>query len=131
MLTSSFQEGQHDATVTIGDTTPAAFHAVLRYLYTDGLACDDESVVDVMCKAREYDLRHLLSLCSRYCAANLAPPNAIPWLVQAEEQQLGELREQAMAFVKREFRRIRMVARDTLTLLAQNPDLMVEVMDTL
>ena len=131
MLTSSFQEGQRDATVTIGDATPAAFRAVLRYLYTDGLACDDESVVDVMCKAREYDLRHLLKLCARYCADNLAPPNAIPWLVQAEEQQLGELRELAMAFVKREFRRIRMVARDTLSLLAQNPDLTVEVMDTL
>ena len=74
-------------------TTPAAFRAVLRYMYTDGLACDDESVVDVMCKAREYDLRHLLKLCARYCADNLAPPNAIPWLVQAEEQQLGELRD--------------------------------------
>ena len=131
MLTSSFQEGQHDATVTIGDATPAAFRAVLRYLYTDGLACDDESVVDVMCKAREYDLRHLLLLCSRYCADNLAPPNAIPWLVQAEEQQLGELRELAMAFVKREFRRIRMVAKDTLPILTDHAALTLEVMDDL
>ena len=99
MLASSFQEGQHDAVVTIGDATPAAFRAVLRYLYTDGLACDDESVVDVMCKAREYDLRHLLKLCARYCADNLAPPNAIPWLVQAEVEQLGELEASFPAFV--------------------------------
>lgn len=132
MLTSSsFHEGQHDAVVTIGDTTPSAFRAVLRYLYTDDLVCDEESVVDVMRKAREYDLRHLLVLCTRYCTDKLAPPNAIPWLVQAEEHQLGELRELAMTFVKRDFRRIRMVAKDTVPLLAQHPDLMVEVMDAL
>ena len=131
MLTSSFQEGQHDAVVTIGDTTPSAFRAVLRYLYTDDLVCDDESVVDVMRKAREYDLRHLLVLCTRYCTDTLAPPNAIPWLVQAEEHQLGELRELAMAFVKREFRRIRMVAKDTLPILTENAALTLEVMDDL
>ena len=77
------------------------------------------------------DLRHLLNLCTRYCQANLAPPNAIPWLVQAEEHQLGELRVLTLAYVKREFRRIRMVARDTLRILAENPDLTVEVMDVL
>ena len=131
MLTSSFQEGQHDAVVTIGDTTPSAFRAVLRYLYTDDLVCDEESVVDVMRKAREYDLRHLLVLCTRYCTDKLAPPNAIPWLVQAEEHQLGELRELAMAFVEREFRRIRMVAKDTLPILTENAALTLEVMDDL
>ena len=131
MLTSSFQEGQHDAVVTIGDTTPSAFRAVLRYLYTDDLVCDDESVVDVMRKARECDLRHLLVLCTRYCTDKLAPPNAIPWLVQAEEHQLGELRKLAMAFVKREFRRIRMVAKDTLPVLTENAPLTLEVMDDL
>ena len=131
MLSSSFQEGQHDAVVTIGDTTPSAFRAVLRYLYTDDLVCDDESVVDVMRKAREYDLRHLLVLCTRYCTDKLAPPNAIPWLVQAEAHQLGELRELAMTFVKREFRRIRMVAKDTLPILTENAALTLEVMDDL
>ena len=108
MLISSFQEGQHDSLVNVGDTTPAAFKAVLRYAYTDELACDDETVVDVMRKAREVQLGHLLSLCMRYCHANLAPPNAIPWLVQAEEHQLGELRVLTLAYVKRSIRRIRM-----------------------
>ena len=50
MLMSSFREGQHGAVVTVGDSTPSAFRALLRYLYTDQLACDDESVVDVMRK---------------------------------------------------------------------------------
>ena len=131
MLTSSFQEGQQDVVVTIGDATAPAFRAVLRYLYTDTLECDEECVVDVMRKAREYDLRHLLKLCTAFCRDKLAPPNAIPWLVQAEEHQMGELRELTMAYVKREFRRIRMVARDTVQLLAQHPDLMMEVVDEL
>ena len=131
MLTSSFQEGQHDAVVNVGDTTPAAFKAVLRYMYTNQLMCDDESVIDVMRKAREVDLRHLLSLCMRYCHANLAPPNAIPWLVQAEEHQLSDLRALTLAYVKREFRRIRMVARDTLPVLAEHTALFLEVMDAL
>ena len=131
MLTSSFQEGQQDVVVTIGDATAPAFRAVLRYLYTDTLECDEECVVDVMRKAREYDLRHLLKLCTAFCRDKLAPPNAIPWLVQAEEQQLSELRELAMAFVKREFRRIRMVAKDTLPVLTENAPLTLEVMDDL
>ena len=128
MLTSSFQEGQHDAVVNVGDTTPAAFKAVLRYAYTDELACDDETVVDVMRKAREVDLRHLLGLCMRYCCDNLSPATAVAWLVQAEEHQLDELRSLTLAYVKREFRRIRMVARDSLRVLSEFPDLMVEVM---
>ena len=63
MLTSSFQEGQHDSLVNVGDTTPAAFKAVLRYAYTNELVCDDESVVDVMRKARE--VRSCPVLCLR------------------------------------------------------------------
>ena len=129
MLTTEFAEAQDDAVVTVGDTTPTAFKAVLRYLYTDTLVCDEESVVDIMCKAREYDLRHLLKLCHDYCAEKLAPPNAIPWLVQAEVRQLNDLRALAMGFVKRNFRRIRMVAKDTLVLLSECPEVMVEVME--
>ena len=131
MLTSSFQESQQDALVTVGDTSPAAFKAVLRYAYTNQLVCDDETVVDVMRKAREVQLGHLLSLCMRYCHANLAPPNAIPWLVQAEEHQLGELRVLTLAYVKRSIRRIRMVARDTMRILVDYPDLTIEVMDSI
>ena len=79
MLTSSFQEGQHDVVVTIGDATAPAFRAVLRYLYTDTLECDEECVVDVMRKAREYDLRHLLKLCTAFCRDKLVALSQHSW----------------------------------------------------
>ena len=41
---------------------------------------------------------------------------------------LDELRELALEYVKRELRRIRMVAKETLRELAEHPDLSFEVM---
>jgi diaminopimelate epimerase len=38
------------------DTCPAAFHALLRYLYTDKLTLDDTLVVDVLRKAMKLEL---------------------------------------------------------------------------
>lgn len=67
----------------------------------------------------------------RYCREKLAPPNAIPWLVAADAEQLDDLRALTLAFVKRDFRRIRMVARDTMPLLVENPALTMLVMDGL
>lgn len=52
MLTSSFQESQNPY-VSVRDTTPAAFKAVLHYAYTNILLCDVQSVLDIMRKARE------------------------------------------------------------------------------
>lgn len=129
MLMSSFQEGQHNAVVSIGDTTPLAFRSLLRYLYTDQLVCDDGSVVGVMRKAQEIELSRLCDLCLHYCRNNLAPPNAISWLLEADTHMLGDLRALTLSYVKREFRRIRMVARESLLLLSENPMLMLQVMD--
>ena len=129
MLMSSFQEGQSDSIVTIGDTTPDAFRALLRYVYTDRLICDDTSVVDVMRKAQEIELARLCSLCLQYCRKEVAPTNAISWLVQADTHMLSDLRALTLAYVKREFRRIRMVARSSLLSLSESPELMLQVMD--
>ena len=57
MLTSGFSEGQGATTeIPIRDTTPGAFRALLRYLYTDQLHFADEHLVDVMRKAKEISL---------------------------------------------------------------------------
>lgn len=42
---------------------------------------------------------------------------------------LNDLRGLALAYVKREFRRIRMVARQSLLLLSDSPELLLQVMD--
>ena len=131
MLTSGFQEAQQqrDAVITIGDSTPAAFRSVLRYLYTDQLICDDDCVVDVLRKGQEIDSRRLCDLCVQYCHRHIVPSSAISWLLQAHENGIDELRALALAYVKRNYRRIRMVARESLLELGTNPELMLEVMD--
>ena len=62
------------------------------------------------------------------CIRDRGASNAIGWLVQADHHRLTKLRGMAMRYVKQNFRRIRMVAKDSLRLLAQEPDLSVEVM---
>ena len=69
MLSSGFREGQEPpckraktsgqeaaTEITIGDTTPEAFRALLRYLYTDELRFEEEELLDVMRKAKEISL---------------------------------------------------------------------------
>ena len=125
---NTFQEGQEDAMITVGDTTPAGWKAVLAYLYTDTLSCDEGSVVDVMRKAQELGLDRLSALCLTYCRDHLAPSNAVGWLTQAEEHVLDRLKALTLMYVKREFRRIRMVAPQSLRLLANYPEVNLAVM---
>ena len=60
----------------------------------------------------------------------LCESNSVGWLVSADEYALDELRALCLEFVRRRFRRIRMIAKDSLALLTQHPGLMLEVMDT-
>ena len=57
MLSSHFQEGQGTEPIRIGETTPNAFRAILRYIYTDELKFDDEDVIHVMRKVRRLTMR--------------------------------------------------------------------------
>ena len=84
MLMSGFSEGQDAAVISVGDTSPMGFRALLGYLYTDQLATEYASVVDVMRKAQEIELERLRLLCLAYCRRNIAPSNAVSWLVQAD-----------------------------------------------
>jgi hypothetical protein len=76
-------------------------------------------------------LQRVVELCVAYCREQLAPSVAISWLVQAETHMLEPLRALTLAYVKREFRRIRMVARESLALLVECPSLTLEVMDSI
>ena len=81
-----------------------------------------------MHKAHELDERRVYAHCLRYCQEHLAPPNAIGWLVLADKYHMAELRDVASSYVAHNMRRIRMVARDSMHLLAENPTLMLEVL---
>ena len=95
------------------------------------LDVDDEVVIDVMRKAREYDLTRAYHMCLRHCVRAVCSSNAIAWLLRADEYQLDELRDEMLKYVKRHFRAIREEAHETLAALRANPDLMLEVMDGL
>jgi len=131
MLKSSCREAQPGAIIQIGETTAAAFRKVLAFLYTDTLELDDDVVIDVMCKAREYDLTRAYNICMRYCIRGAQSSNAVSWLLKADEAQLGELRAEMLRYIQRHFCTIRAEAPGMLAGLRANPDLMFEVMSVL
>ena len=94
------------------------------------LELTDETVVDVLRKAHEIGLERACDLCIEFVHHNLRESNGIEWLVAADAYALDDLRTLCLLFVRRRFRRIRMVAKDSLALLAQHPGLMLDVMDT-
>ncbi len=63
------RERHHDPS----GTSPAAFHALLRYVYTDKLTFDDTLVVDVLRKAMKLELTRVYKHCERRCGRGLSP----------------------------------------------------------
>ena len=127
MLTSGFKE-QQDGKITIEDTTPGAYRALLRYLYTDELRFADEEVLNVMRLAHMMQLTRVYNFTMRHCHCNITVHNATQWLVQADHWNMDELRAVALRFLTRNFRQVRREAREPLRVLQDHPALMMEVM---
>ena len=108
-------ESQGVGPVTIGDTTPGAFKAILLYLYTDCLDFEDEEVVHVMRKAMEMQLDRVYNHCVRHCARKVSVHNSVLWFSQADQFRLADLRESAKRFTARNLRRIKDQDGGTLT----------------
>ena len=119
MLTSGFREGQEPpykrartsgqeeaADITIGDTTPEAFRALLRYLYTDELCFADEQLLDVMRKAKEISLDRVYSYGVRRVRQTMSVHNVVAWLVKADEYGLEDVRTATFGFLARNLRKV-------------------------
>uniref|UniRef100_A0A0G4HJQ8 BTB domain-containing protein n=1 Tax=Chromera velia CCMP2878 TaxID=1169474 RepID=A0A0G4HJQ8_9ALVE len=107
MLTSGFAEGQEARReITIGNTTPEAFKALLRYLYTDELQFPDEHLMEVMHKAKEIQLDRVYEYAVRRASRLLSVHNVVEWLVKADEYGMEELRKAALTFFNRNLQRI-------------------------
>ena len=130
MFTSAWREAEGGALITVGETTPAALRCMLRYLYTDHLTLDDELVIDVLRKAKEWQLERAYHLAMLHCARRTGIGNAVRWLVRAHASHLDELRTLALAYIRSNFRRIRDEMPSTLDELKENPDLQHEIMMT-
>jgi len=92
MFFSGMREAQRGNDITIRDTSPAAFRALLLHLYTDQLAFDDTLLFDVFRKAKELDLTRVYNHYERRCQRELSTQNAVLWFVQADEYALEGLR---------------------------------------
>jgi len=123
---SSTTQASGGSLVAIRETTPTAFRAILRYLYTDEPAFDDVDVVQIMRKAREIQLDRVYALCLRHCTERLSPFNAANWVMQASEFDLGELRSAALAYLSRNVRRVRDEAPGSLQVLSR--EVLIEIL---
>jgi hypothetical protein len=129
MFSSGMREAQRGNDIVIQDTSPAAFRALLLYLYADELAFDDTLVVEVLSKAKELELTKVYNYCERRCERGLNAHNAVLWFMQADEHALEGLREITLRYLSRNLSKIRAEAKDTLAkLTVEKPLLMAEVM---
>ena len=117
MFGSGFAEGG-----AVADTTPAAFRALLRFLYTGTVDLKDESVLDVACLSQRYLVVNLQEQCFEHCRENVSPANAVPWLVLADTHKFGGLRATLLAYVAENRVEIG-AAADTLDILRGHPEL--------
>ena len=92
--------------ITIGDTTPEAFRALLRYLYTDELCFADEQLLDVMRKAKEISLDRVYSYGVRRVRQTMSVHNVVAWLVKADEYGLEDVRTATFGFLARNLRKV-------------------------
>jgi hypothetical protein len=138
MFSSAFKEGQGGggaaaapasaAPITMGDTTPSAFKALLRYLYTDVFEFEDKDIVSVMSKAKEFQLERLYTHTVRYCHSHICVENVVFWFIQSDAFVLEELRELTLQFLVRNLGVLRASDAGSLLLLEEKPALLTEVM---
>jgi hypothetical protein len=131
MFMSPCRETAPDAVIVVRDTTIAAFRKLLAYLYGDRLELDDDVVLDVMQKTREYQLTRAFNMCMRYCIQHVRSATVVPWLLVADAARLDELREAMLQHLRRHLRSIRAEAPEALAALRASPDLMLELINAL
>ena len=135
MLGSGFAEGTGGTGVTSGgatasaplpveDTTPEAFRALLRFLYTGTVDLEDDSVLDVACLSQRYLVAQLQERCAEHCRDHVSLTNAVPWLVLADTHRLDDLRATLLAYVAENHPAIEAAAPATPDILAAHPRLL-------
>ena len=126
---TSGRGGNPAAPLPVEDTTPAAFRAVLRFLYTGAVELEEASVLDVACLAQRYLVDDLHERCLAYCAANISLTNALPWLVTADAHAVAGLRATLLAYVAANLDEVKAAVPDTQATLKSNPNLMLALFE--
>jgi DNA-binding beta-propeller fold protein YncE len=94
--------GQEEAAViTINDTTPEVFRALLRYLYTDELCFDGKDLMLFAQQAHMLSLDELYEWCEREVEDTMSTDNAVKRLLEARQYTLCNLQAYIISYVAR------------------------------
>jgi hypothetical protein len=122
-----FQEGD-GGEIRIEGTSSVAFKALLKYLYTDNMEVEDDTVLfDLVKLCDQYQVERLHNHCVHQLFNGITVQNAVMRLVQAHTASSGhlaELKGKTMSYVAYNFDEIRCNARESLELLEhEHPEL--------
>lgn len=88
------QIATHDSVIDIPDVEPAAFLALLKFIYSDEVNIGPETVMTTLYTAKKYAVPALEKACVEFLKRNLSSDNAFMLLTQArlfDEPQLAAL----------------------------------------
>jgi speckle-type POZ protein len=82
----------------ITDVTPAAFRALLRFIYT-GHCQVGNLADDLLIAANKYDIQDLKQMCAKEMVKTLTADNAVEFLVLSDLHQANDLKDSAIRFI--------------------------------
>jgi len=98
MFSSGLRESQTNK-IEIFDCTTTAFSDVLRFIYTDYCAVNDENCISLLEQANFFQLDRLKAICEQYWFDNIHVTNAASVLHVADRFNASQLKDFAMEFI--------------------------------
>jgi speckle-type POZ protein len=84
----------------VTDVTPAAFRALLRFIYTGH--CEVGNLAkELLVAAKKYDMRELKDICAKELRRNLTVDNAVHLLILSDLHQANDLKYGAIRFINK------------------------------
>ena len=117
--------------VTIEETTPEAFQAILLYLYTGNPdVVSEEVVLDLLRLADQYLVGDLYRYCVNFMERHLCKSNAVEWFLFSDSRPNSRdgLRELCKKYLVENYKAIKEEFPETLSEI-RSADLVMEIFD--
>ena len=99
MFKHNMQENRTNET-EIKDVTPAAFRALLRFIYTG--QCEVGNLVEqLLVAANKYDIQDLKQICDQELRTKLTADNAVDLLIFSDVHYAKDLKDGAIRFINK------------------------------
>lgn len=126
---SGFWKERIGGNVTIEETSPEAFQAVILYLYTGNTnVVTDDVVLDLLGLADQYLVGDLYRYCVHFMESNLGNGNAVEWFLWSHCNSRDGLRETCKKYLVENYDAIKEEYPETVDQIT-NGDLLVELSD--